>query len=162
MQKALNQGTGLVRLPPGTIELGTELLVPPHAHDLEIVGSEKSVLRASPKFQGRALLSIHNAKRVRLSNFSIDGNREALNRPTEIPARTTAYGMQFQRGGLLIEDSDNVTVSGVDIREVVGFAILASRARKVKIEKVNVDESGSDNIKGVNNTSCLLYTSRCV
>lgn len=153
LQKALNQATGVVRLPPGAIELDAELKVPPHAHDLEIVGSERSVLRASPNFQGRALLSLHNAKGVRLSGFTIDGNRDALNRPTEIPTRITPYSLHFQRGGILIEDSENVTVTAVDIRDVVGFAILASRARKVKIEKVTVEESGSDHVGGANNTT---------
>lgn len=153
LQKALDKGTGIVTLPPGAIELDAALRVPPHAHDLEIAGSQKSVLRAGPKFQGRALIVIQNAKGVRLSNFAIDGNREVLDRPTELPAGATSYSMHFQRGGILIEDSENVTVSGVEIREVVGFAVLASRARKLKVEKVTVDDSGSNNIQGVNNTS---------
>jgi hypothetical protein len=153
LQKALDKGTGVVTLPPGAIELDVALRVPPHAHDLEIVGSQKSVLRAGPKFQGRALIVIQNANGVRLSNFGIDGNREVLDRPTEIPAGSTPYSMHFQRGGILVEDSDNVTITGIEIREVVGFAVLASRARKFKVDKVTVAESGSNNIQGFNNTS---------
>lgn len=153
LQKALGKGTGVITLPPGTIELDEALRVPPHAHDLEIAGSRQSVLRASPRFQGRALIVVQNAEGVRLRGFGIDGNREILERPTEVPVASTPYSLHFQRGGILIEDSDNVTITGIEIRDVSGLAVLASRARKLKIEKVTVDESGSNNIHGVNNTS---------
>src|SRR5258706_5535379 len=47
------QTTGVIRLPPGFVEISSELRLAPGAHDLEIVGSG-TMLKATDEFKGRA------------------------------------------------------------------------------------------------------------
>src|SRR5260370_5905776 len=71
------QSAGVIHLPPGVIQISSELRLAPGAHDLEIVGSG-TMLKADDRFRGRAILVAEGAKRIRLRDFSLDGNRDVL------------------------------------------------------------------------------------
>ena len=153
IQRALNKGTGVVTLPPGTTELTRELLVPPESKDLEIVGSEDSVLKASPQFQGRGLLVLERGERIKLRNFTIDGNRGNIGRPTEIPPSESSFLAHFGANGVVLSGCGDTLVSAVRFREIAGMAVLVYQCKKVRIEKVTVEESGWRNSRNRNNTS---------
>jgi hypothetical protein len=154
LREALGQVTGTVRLPAGTIEVSSELVIPAAAHDLEILGADSgTVLRASATFRGRAVLSAHGARKVRLSGFAIDGNRAALEKPAGLPASNVPFRRFTVNNGILAENVRGLAISGVRIREVAGFAVLVSGSSQVRIERVQVDDSGSRNQRGRNNTT---------
>ncbi len=55
--------------------------------------------------------------------------------------------------GILIEDGADIKISNVNFRQVAGFAILVSGAKQVRIERVQIEDSGSRNAADRNNTS---------
>lgn len=153
VQALLDKGTGVVNLPAGTIELNTELRVPPSAHDLEIVGQPTTVIRASREFQGRALLTISDAKGIRIRGVQFDGNRTELDRRIDRPPAGTAYAQHFTSNGILLTNTSNVHISDSSFREMLAFAILGNAVKKIKIEKVRIEDSGSRNANNKNNTT---------
>ena len=153
IQQALDAGSGTVTLPAGIVEIGAELKTPPNAHDLEIVGSQGTMLKAAPNFQGRSLIFVQGAARVKLRNFAIDGNRKETERATEMPSASSPFLIHFQGNGIVVENSKDVTIENIAFEEVSGFPILASRVKKILVAKVSIGNSGGRNNKGRNNTS---------
>lgn len=154
LRRALEAAGGAVELPAGLIEVHEELAVPEGAQDLEIRGAPAgTVLRLAPGFRGRALLSLRHAARIRLRNFEIDGNRQALGRPLDLPPHDTILADHYPASGLLLDGVRSVTVSGVRFREVAGFAVVAVRSRDVTLEQIEVVDSGSRRPSGANNAS---------
>ncbi|MBM3812120.1 MAG: hypothetical protein FJW20_10870 [Acidimicrobiia bacterium] len=144
--------TGRLQLPAGTMEISEPLFVPVGATDLEITG-DNTVLRASAEFQGRAMILIRSARKVRLHGFSIEGNRATFSKVTEIPPAEAPFVTHFQGNGIIADDVDGLEMSNIQLREIPGFAVLVSASQNVTIEKVTVEDSGSSNSKSRNNTS---------
>jgi hypothetical protein len=144
--------TGAVRLPPGTIEVDAEIRLPEGAHDLEISG-QGTTLRASAKFRGRAILSCHGCRNLRLRNFAVDGNRAALEKPLPLPPTDWTFERFYPNNGLLFENCDGLFADRLHFRQIANFAILVTASRRVSIEHATVRDSGSRNAKGRNNTS---------
>jgi hypothetical protein len=144
--------SGVVHLPPGVSEISTEIRLPDGAHDLTIVG-DHSTLRASGSFQGRAILSCHGCRRINFRNFAIDGNRQALEKPLPLPPTDWSFATFFTNNGILIEDTDGLSVDHLDFSGVAGFAILVNHSNNILLEHVSVRDSGSLNAKGRNNTT---------
>jgi hypothetical protein len=142
----------MVRLPPGVTEISAEIKLPDGAHDLTIVG-DHTTLRAVSNFHGRAILSCHNCRQISFRNFAIDGNRLALEKPTPMPPSDKSFASFFSDNGILIEDTDGVSIERVDFANVTNFAALISRSKNIVIEHVSVRDSGSRNAKGRNNTT---------
>ncbi len=71
-----------MRLPAGTIELSSELVIPQSARDMQVAGAPNgTLLRASAGFRGRALIRVEPGARIQLKGFTLDGNRAALGKP---------------------------------------------------------------------------------
>lgn len=153
LQDQLSRGSGVVRLPDGVTVLSRELRVPPNSAGLEIVGGTNSVLRASPAFDGRALIIVQNVARVKIHNLRLEGNRTDVDRPTDLPSASSAFLSHFPGNGILIDDSRDIEIADLSIREISGFAVLASRVKKIKIRKLLVEETGGRNTRGRNNTT---------
>ena len=141
-----------IRLPPGTTEVHAEWPVPQGAQDLEVIGSG-SILRASQDFHGRAIFVVKAGTRIRFRDFTIDGNRDALEQRVGLPGSDTPFRRFTVNIGILIEDATDVKISNVHFRKVAGFAILVSGSKQVRIERVHIEESGSRNAAGRNNTT---------
>lgn len=144
--------TGTFHLPAGATVVSSELRLPDGAHDLSIVG-DASVLRASPEFRGRAILSCRNCRRVKFMNFAIEGNRAAREKPMGIAQCNEAFAAVFSNNGILIEDTDGLEIDRVDFSGIAGFAVLVNHSREVRLDHLAVADSGSRNAKGRNNTS---------
>ena len=67
------------------------------------------------------------------------------------PTRT--FASVFPNNGILIEDTDGVSIDHVDFTNITNFAALISHSKNVAIDHVSVKDSGSRNAKGRNNTS---------
>lgn len=140
----------VVELEPGTVEISQPLVV--EGSNVEVRG-RGTVLRAAADFEGRALIECRGARNVRLHDFTIDGNRAALERPAELPPYDVPFARFTSNNGILVEDSRGVIVERVQFREIAGFAVLASRAEGVRVEGARVENSGSRNARGRNNTT---------
>ncbi len=151
LRQAIAPGTGAVQLPPGTITISSEIVLPPGWHDLEIRG-EGTVLRAADDFRGRALLVAKGGRGLRLEGFTVDGNRAKLEKPLALTGYRPFRDF-FANNGLLIERVENVTIAKLAFREVVSFPILVSAAKNVTIDQVTVEDSGSRDPAGHNNTT---------
>jgi len=146
--------TGVVRLPAGVIELARELAAPAGARDLEIRGApEGTVLRAAAGFRGRALLVIARARNVRVVGLALEGNRSALARPQGLPPSDVPFCRFTANNGLLAEDVEGLYAGDLRLSEIAGFAVLAARSRGVRIERLEIRDSGSLDAAGRNNTT---------
>lgn len=125
-------------------------MLPPGAHDLEIDGSG-TLLKALDNFHGRAILVADGAKRIRMRNFMIDGNRRA--QPLEMAPPENYFRVWYPNNGLLFDRVEGLEISRVKFANVVNFPILVSRSSGIRISKVEVDDSGSRNAQGRNNLS---------
>ena len=144
--------TGVVQLPSGVIQIDSEIALPEGAHDLVVAGNS-TTLRASDSFHGRAILSCRRCRHITVRNLSIDGNRAHLEKPQAIPPTGETFAKSFANNGLLIEESDGVTVENVTLRNIAAFAVLASQVHRISIRHVDVSDSGEHNPKGRNNTT---------
>ena len=144
--------TGSVRLPAGVIEIHSELALPDGAHDVEISGPG-SILRAAGNFRGRAIFTSKSGTRIRFRDFTIDGNRNAIEQRAGLPDFSTPFRRFTVNNGILIEGAADVAISDVSFKQVAGFAILVSGSRGVRIERARIEDSGSRNAAGRNNTT---------
>jgi hypothetical protein len=144
--------TGTVHLPSGVTTVAAEIRLPAGAHDLTIIGN-RTTLRASSKFHGRAILSCRGCRHIQLRNLTLDGNRAALEKPIALPASNQSFASVFPDNGMLFEDADGVSLDHVNFVDVACFAFLASHSRNILIDHVTVKSSGSRNAKGRNNSS---------
>ncbi len=146
--------SGTVTLPAGVIELRQELAIPEGAHDLEIRGApEGTLLKAADDFHGRALLVVARARQIRILNLALDGNRTALARPQGLPPHDTPFCRFTPHNGVLAEKVEDLVLSNLRLRNIAGFAILAASSHRVRIERVHVEDSGSLDALGRNNTT---------
>ena len=145
--------TGTLHLPDGVTEIVSEMKLPDGAHDVVIAGGNNTTLRAAASFHGRAIFSCHGCRRIRFTNFSIDGNRAALEKPLPLPPTDKTFASLFGDNGILIEDTDGVAIDHIKVTNIANFAVLISHSRNVAMDHVAVQDSGSRNAKGRNNTS---------
>ena len=135
-------------LPPGVTDLHSEMVV-----DTDVEGSPAgSVLRMAPDFQGRAAIVVRVAN-VRLRHFDIEGNRATREVRTGLPPYDVPFARFTTGNGILIDGATGVAIDRVHFREIAGFAVLAHRARRVAITRIQVRDSGSRDANGRNNTT---------
>ncbi len=148
-----SQMTGTIRLPAGVVEVSSELQLARGAHDLEIVGAG-TVLKASDRFQGRAVLVAEDSRRIRLRNLSIDGNRAVLEKPLDLAGgRTRPFREVYSDNGMWFDRVDGLEISDLHLARIANFAILISRSTGIAIRRVDVRESGSRSPRGRNNAT---------
>ncbi|MEO8128244.1 MAG: right-handed parallel beta-helix repeat-containing protein [Bryobacteraceae bacterium] len=148
----VNQSTGVVELPKGTIEIAAEVKLPAGAHDLEIRGAD-TVLRAGSDFRGRAILSCSGCRNIKITGITFDGNRSELAKPAGLPEHDQPFSRFTVNNGILMENADGLVIRQVKFQNIAGFAVLVSHSTDVLIEETLVENSGSLNQKGRNNTT---------
>jgi hypothetical protein len=140
----------LVQLPPGVVEVRSEMVID---SGTELVGAPSgTVLRVAPGFSGRAVIVVGGSG-VRLRDFAIDGNREAIETRSGLPPSDQPFA-HFTRGnGVLAEDVTRLLMERVQFRNIAGFAVLVSGSHDVAIDRVHVSDSGSRTLVGRNNAT---------
>jgi hypothetical protein len=146
------QDSGDIHLPSGVIEISSELHLAAGARDLNLIGNH-TVLKAAANFHGRALLVIEHAANIQLQDFTIDGNRDALHRTSELVPPENAFRIWYRDSGILCDEVEGLHISHLELKNVASFPILVSRSSDVHIEGVDVSDSGTLNAKGRNNTT---------
>jgi hypothetical protein len=140
----------ILQLPAGIVEIHSEMAID---SGTELVGAPSgTVLRVSPRFQGRAVIVVRG-NGVRLHDFTIDGNREAIEIRSGLPPSDQPFARFTQGNGVLAEGVNGLDVERVQFRNIAGFAVLVSRSRDVAIDRVRVSESGSRTPAGRNNAT---------
>ncbi len=154
IRDALEAGTGTVTLPAGVVEVTREIVVPEGAANLEIVGApEGTTLRAADDFEGRAVLVVSGGANIKLRNLVIDGNREALAQPTELAPSDVAFIDFYPHNGVVADNVTGLTIAEVEFRNIANFAVLVARSQQIEIADVTVNDSGSRDANGRNNTT---------
>ena len=139
-----------IQLPPGIMELHQEMVL---ENGAQLIGATSgSVLRAAPDFHGRALLVVRG-DRVLLSDFVVDGNRALLEQRAGLPPYDVPFARFTAANGVLAEGVSRLSIHGVTFRNIAGFAVLASGSHNLAIDGVRVEDSGSRNAAGRNNTT---------
>ena len=138
------------QLPAGVIELHSEIAVDA---DSELRGAPSgTVLHLAPDFNGRAAIVVRGDN-VTLRDFSIDGNRAALEIRAGLPPSNTSFAEFTRANGVFAEGVTGLAIERLRCRNIAGFAVLVSRARSVDIRRVTVADSGSRNPLGRNNST---------
>ncbi len=138
------------QLPAGVVELHAEIAVDAGC-DLRGARSG-TVLHLAPDFSGRAAIVVRGDN-VTLRDFSIDGNRAALEVRAGLPGSNTPFARFTRANGVLAESVTGLTIERLHFRHIAGFAILVSGGRSVDIRRVTVADSGSRNSLGRNNST---------
>ncbi|MEO8596384.1 MAG: right-handed parallel beta-helix repeat-containing protein [Candidatus Solibacter sp.] len=139
-----------VQLAPGIVELHQEMILEEGA---ELRGAATgTVLRAAPDFHGRALIVVRG-NRVRLGDFTVDGNRRLLEARLGLPAYDTPFSRFTPNNGVLAEGVSHLVIRNLRFREISGFAILVHGGSHLTIDRVHIADSGSRNPRGQNNTT---------
>jgi len=149
----LKNPTGVIELPSGVVEISSEIVLPSTAHDLEIRGAKSGTLvRVTPHFKGRAIFVLSGGANANFHDFEIVGSRGALTQATQGLAPDDVPFVRFTKNsGILAENTKNLTISHIKMREMAGFGILVSHSSQVKIDNISVEDSGSLNAKKRNN-----------
>jgi len=136
----------ILQLPAGVTEVHSPTFV---EAGTEVFGGN---LRAASDFAGPAILVVRG-NNVRLHDFSIDGNRDALEVRSPLPPSDVPFEKFTRANGILAAGVSGLAVENVRFQNIAGFAILVSRSRGVAIDRVSVQDSGSRNPAGRNNTT---------
>ncbi len=151
---ALQMGRGVIELPAGTVVIPRELVIPDHAGDIEIRGDPSgSTLKVAADFKGRAVIASMGATNLRFTGFRIDGTRSSLQAPVYLPPSDLPFARYYFNNGLLVVGATRVTIRDLAFTEVANFPLLISASSGVSIEGVAIEDSGSLNQRGRNNTS---------
>lgn len=153
LREAFTRQTGEIRLPPGTTVLTKPLEVRSDARDLVIIGTSTTVLRASPKFTGRALIHIQGGTRLALRDFAMEGNRTGSAETIGIAPSNQPFHRYYMNNGIVAEGVTELVIESVAMRQVTNFPILVSHSRDVRLRRIRLTDCGSLNSKGRNNTS---------
>ena len=83
----------------------------------------------------------------------IDGHRDETEVRQGLPAWNQPF-IGFTRGnGIVVNGRKHVTIRNVTLRNIAGFAILVSSSRDVTIDHVRIENSGSRDAAGNDNTT---------
>ncbi len=114
---------------------------------------ENQTFRAGDDPNAKAVLHIRNEKQVTIRNVVIDGRRDTLQRPFPIAENGAPFIDYYPLNGIAIDRSQNVLIENVTLRNVTNLAIVVARSSNVRILKVTVEDSGSLDSRGLNNTT---------
>lgn len=112
-----------------------------------------SRLLLKPGFSGPAAIVVEGASNVTLSGFEIVGDRTAMSSEWYLPTGEAAFADFYPANGILVQKSANVTIRNVHISQIRTFPILVNASSRVLVDGVRIEESGTLNKTGRNNTT---------
>ena len=110
-----------------------------------------TTIQAAPDFRGRALIVCTGNAQV--ENLTIDGRRDDKEPRLPIAPWDRDFISYYEGNGLIGDGLKGLYVRNVTFRKIVNFAAIVARSRNVVFEGVTVEDSGSLNSGGRNNTS---------
>lgn len=113
---------------------------------------ENQTLTANEK-TGRAVIDIRGETQVRIRNVVIDGAREKLEKRWPISENGAPFIDYYPLNGIAIDGSRDVVIENVTLRNITNLAIVVARSSNVRIRRVTVEDAGSLDARGRNNTT---------
>ena len=152
LERAVRAGAAAIEL-PALLVLTREVPIPPGG-PLEIRGAAGgSELRMAKDFRGTAVFRARSRSHLRLAGFTIQGNRGGNPAPRGLPPWNVAFADFYRRNGVVIQGGGDITLERLTISGVADFAVIVSGSSNVHITRLTVEDSGSRNERGRNNTS---------
>jgi len=150
----LQRGSHVVQLPAGQIHLDRPIVIPVGAKDIELRGNPAgSTLVLDTGFKGTAAVEATGVSNVTLSGFSLVGDRVMLESDWYLPLQEAAFADYYAANGIVIRGSSNVTIREVSFSRIRAFPIIVSATAKSLIDSVTIEDSGTLNREGHNNTT---------
>lgn len=154
LRAAVARGTGVVVLPAGETHLLRPLELPLNSRHLTLRGNATgSTLVMDPGFQGSAAVLVNGASDVNLLGFTVRGNRTELKSDWYLPLHEAAFADFFPENGVLVRHSSNVVIRGLHFQAIRTFPVLVNASQNVTIDAVKIEDCGTLNRAGRNNTS---------
>lgn len=153
LREAFTRQTGEIQLPAGVTVLTKPLEIRADARDLVVTGTPTTVLRASTRFSGKALIHILGGTRISLRDFSMVGNRATLAAGVGMPPSNQAFYQFYANNGIVAEGVTDLVLENISAREVPTFPVLVSHSTNVRVRRVKLTDCGGLNQKGRNNTT---------
>ncbi|HYO81656.1 MAG TPA: right-handed parallel beta-helix repeat-containing protein [Bryobacteraceae bacterium] len=149
MLLALLLAANVIRLPAGDVTVTKPIRV---TVNTTLRGhSEGTVIRAGHGFAGRAVVECSSGCTV--ENLTIEGNRSRMERALPIAPYDRDFIGFYANNGLIADGVEGLTVHNVTFRHIANFAAIVARSRRVVFRNVTVEDSGSRNRSGRNNTT---------
>jgi hypothetical protein len=152
LRTALEAKTGAVNLSPGIVEISREIVLAPDSHDLDI-RSAGLTIKASTAFRGRALIVIPAGKNIRIHDLSLDGDRDAIGRPIDLPLAGSMFSRSIPNNGIVVEGVTGLEIANLKAKNIAGFTILANAVHTVRIQTIEIADSGGLNARNRNNAT---------
>ncbi len=154
LRTALARGAHVVELPAGETHLNRPLRIPKGSGHVTIRGNRAgSVLVMDAGFEGSAAIVADTVSGLNLIDFGIRGNRAAMKTGWYLPLKEAAFADYYPDNGIVVRNSDHVAIRNVRFERVSTFAVLVNGSSDVAIDSVSIDECGTLNRAGRNNTS---------
>lgn len=154
VRAAVRRGTGVVTLPPGETTLTVAIVAPEGSRQLTIRGNPGgSVLRLGAGFAGKAAIVADRVTGLTLERFSIVGDRAELKSSWGLPEREAPFADYYPANGVLVTGSRGVALRNLKFSRVRTFPVIVSASEDVHIRGVRIEDCGSLNPEGKNNTS---------
>lgn len=139
----------VVQLPAGVVHLDEAWRL---GDGVELRGSPYgTVLRMEAGFDGPGALIAGNDSY--LHDFTIDGNRDALEERAALPPYDVPFARFTRSSGVYADGVRGLRIEDVRFRGIAGFAVLARGAHDVSLYRVTVSDSGSRTAAGRNNAT---------
>ena len=146
--------TGVVELPPGDTHLRWPVTIPKGGKHITVRGNPKgSVLVIDAGFTGRAAIVADGVSDLTLEGFEIQGNRTDLKSDWYLPLREAAFADFYPDNGIVVRRSDQVVIHDVHFSRIRTFPLIVNAATNVTIDAVKIEDCGTLNRAGRNNTS---------
>jgi hypothetical protein len=150
--------SGEVTLPTGDFKLSAPLVID-GADGLVLKGNGT---RIRMNFDGPAAIVVRRSKGVQIEDVTLTGNRAAGEKRFGLPPADQSMAKWNTNNGILVEDSRDVLLRKLTIREVVSYPVLVSHSSDVTVQEVFAGDSGSLNEQGKNNaTGGILFEEGC-
>jgi hypothetical protein len=148
------KATGVMMLPPGETHLARPIEVPSGSKHLTIRGDSKgSVLVLDTGFRGSAAIVADGALDLKLEGFEIRGNRLELKSDWYLPLNEAAFADFYSDNGIVVRHGNGLVVRGVRFSRIRAFPLLVNASSNVTIDSVVIEDCGTLNRAGRNNTT---------
>ena len=154
VRASLARGSGVIELPAGETHLDRPLEIPRGSKHLTIRGNAAgSLLVLDAGFKGSAAIVADGATDVNFIGFGIRGNRTELKSDWYFPLKEAAFADFYTDNGIVVRNSRQVTVRRVHFSRIRAFPLLVNASSNVLIDGVTIEDSGTLNRAGRNNST---------
>ena len=142
-----------VELPAGETHLKRPIEIPKGAHAVVRGNPSGSTLILDPDFKGSAAIVADGASDLTIEGLTIRGNRTELKSDWYLPPGETPFADYFSDSGIVVRNSSGVAIRNVTITGIRAFPVIVNASSDVAIDGVRIEDSGTLNRAGRNNTS---------